>query len=46
MLLQQHDAQLEQLMIVWQFSQDVSVQPHAWHAGEEYAPKAIGKTRV
>jgi hypothetical protein len=31
-------------MTVWQVSQDVSEQPQVWHAEEEYAPKAIGKT--
>jgi len=42
-VLQQQDAQLEQSLIVWQVSQDVSEQPQDWHAEEEYAPNAIGK---
>jgi hypothetical protein len=40
-VLQQHEAQLEQSAAVWQLSQDVSEQPHTWHAEEEYAPMAI-----
>jgi hypothetical protein len=44
--LQQHEAQLEQSETVWQLSQDVSEQPQVWHAEEEYAPKAKGKTVI
>jgi hypothetical protein len=39
-LLQQHDAQLEQLAGVRQVAQDVSLQPHVWHVVDEN-PDAI-----
>jgi len=41
MVLQQHEAQLEQSAAVLQLSQDSSEQPHVWHAEDEYAPKPI-----
>jgi len=46
MVLQQHEAQLEQSAAVLQLSHDVSEQPHIWQAEGEYAPNVIGKTRI
>jgi len=45
-VLQQQEAQLEQSVMVWQLSQEVSEQPQVWHAEEEYAPKAMGTTCI
>jgi hypothetical protein len=45
-VLQQHEAQLEQLATVWQLSQDSSEQPQVWHPKGEYVPKAIEKTCI
>jgi hypothetical protein len=46
MVLQQHEAQLEQSAAVLQLSHDVSEQPQVWHVEDEYAPNVIGKTRI
>jgi len=45
-VLQQHEAQLEQSATVWQLSQDVSEHPHVWHTEDENAPKDMGNTCI
>jgi hypothetical protein len=41
-LLQQHEAQLEQLAGVRQVAQDISLQPHVWQAEDEDADAIVG----